>query len=352
MKKIIAIISGLALPFFIFLQGAQLRADEVRNFKDWWVKCDENLYCMASTSIITDKTIGVDYRFSIARTPYAKDWEISLINHVFIPEENSPIDILIDNYKLQFFYGNDFAAYDRLNQYYFLGERAQILFNKIIPASELRIILADKEGQKYNLDFSLHGLSASLLFIDELQNRLGDERSAGSINEGRKIVIDRQPHKLEEDLLTLQIAANNCDPLEDLPHGGNIMSFRLDASSTLHLIPCWAGAYNFAYTAYKQDEYGIEQLLFASYSDETGWSGTKYLVNPHFNERYNRLSDFYKGRGIGDCGSLGLWQWEEYYFILLKYAYKANCDAEVNESEIGNFPAIFVHSDYTEENAK
>ncbi|MCF6343697.1 MAG: DUF1176 domain-containing protein [Devosiaceae bacterium] len=344
MQKILIAISLVILSF-----STAINASEIKQFKDWQVNCDKYDTCSASNFIISDKDIGPDYALSLSHNKYAEFWQLSLIAYAKQPDDNSKITLIIDGDEFSFSGTKEFAAYGKLNQYYFLGEKPQAFFNAMLPASKVNMVFTDIDGNEQNLSFSLNGLSASLLFIDDRQELVGTKKLFGSAPRYESLVSTREPHKISDDIIDLQVLANNCQPLDKMAHGGDVMSFRLDADTSLHLIPCWAGAYNFGYTAYKQDKHEIEQLLFASYTDSLGWTGTKYLVNPYFNERHNRLSDFYKGRGLGDCGSVGLWQWDKHYFKLLKYEHKEECDTSVDNGEevnLGEFPAIFFHDDY------
>ncbi len=344
MQKLLVALS-LVLSFF----STATIASEIKQFKDWQVKCDKYDTCTASNFIISDESIGPDYALSLSHGKYAKFWELSLIAYAKQPDDYSKIKLIIDDDEFSFFGAEEFVAYGKLNQYYFLEEKSQALFNAMLPASKVNMVFINIDGNEQKLNFSLSGLSAALLFIDDRQELVGAKKLFGAIPRDEALVSTREPHKIPDDLIDLQVLANNCQPLDELAHGGDIMSFRLDADTSLHLIPCWAGAYNYGYTAYMQNEYEIEQLLFASYIDDLGWTGTKYLVNPYFNERYNRLRDFYKGRGIGDCGSVGLWQWDKYSFSLLRYEYKAKCggyNEENDEEELGSFPIIYQNERY------
>ncbi len=343
MKQTLLISSLLLVMFSI-----PLNASEIEVFNDWHVKCDDHDNCSASISLTSDRTVGADYTLFVTRQSHGEFWEISLKAYDNKPQTNANIEFNTDKDRIIFSGAKEFAAYNELNQYYFLGEKAQFMLNAMIPASKAKIIFENISGEKKILNFSLSGLSASLLYIEDKQDIVGTKRLVGGAPQNAVLVTAKEPHKIDDKLLELQVKANGCEPLDELVHGEDLMSYRLDATSSLHLIPCWAGAYNFGYTAYKQDEYGAEQLLFASYGDRIGWTGTKYLVNPYFDERYNRITDFYKGRGIGDCGSIGLWQWDKYYFALIKYEYKAKCSTDFDNKEpiIGEFPVIYLNNNF------
>ena len=83
---------------------------------------------------------------------------------------------------------------------------------------------------------------------------------------------------------------------------------RLSVTVRIAAVPCVRGAYNFRLYRVETGEIGgIQTLYFADYTDSHGWSGTDILFNIDLDDT-GRLSAFAKGRGLGDCGSFGLWQ--------------------------------------------
>ncbi len=109
----------------------------------------------------------------------------------------------------------------------------------------------------------------------------------------------------------------------------------LSANARLHLIPCQMAAYNMAVKVIlerKDDESDTstwDTLSFARYSDELGWSASDMLINADIDAETGRLTEFVKGRGIGDCGSVGTWIWNGYGFAMIKYAYEGECNGRL-----------------------
>ena len=107
------------------------------------------------------------------------------------------------------------------------------------------------------------------------------------------------------------------------------VSARLGETQTLFLLPCFTGAYYVVYRVYVFDTRYPRELrpsLFASYSDEMGWSGTDSLINADYDEKTKTLTAFEKGRGLGDCGSIPTYQWAEYGWRMTEYRYWGKCD--------------------------
>ncbi len=335
---------------FIGQSFSALALEAVKNsYKDWEVSCDIYNICTASTASIETKEGMQKDVFSLQRGEYQDYWEISLIANKAEPDQQGLINVSIDDGELDFATGQDFAAYGALNQYYFLEEKAQILLDSLKPANNLTISFSDEAGNNQNRKFSLSGLSAALLFIDEKQNQINIKHIAGKPPRDKMLVTSREPEPFPNYLLAehKNPKFSGCDAIDELAQGSDIESFRLDATNTLFLVPCTAGAYNFSSVAYIKDEFETKMQLFATYWGENGWSGTQYLVNPYFDEKTKIIGDFYKGRGIGDCGTTGVWQWSGYSFRLLEYRAKSECGGEIDDAEeVGDFPIIYQAKDY------
>ncbi len=145
--------------------------------------------------------------------------------------------------------------------------------------------------------------------------------------------------ELPEDVLIMHEREGECDAPEDLPNGDEFIAIPLDGKRTMYLVPCYAGAYNFAHAAYVVEGGDVRRHWFADYSDDLGWTATDVIVNPDWEGGgLGRLAIFNRGRGIGDCGSTGLWQVREGRLRMLRFAYKGDCDGL---GEPGEFPVVF-----------
>ena len=114
---------------------------------------------------------------------------------------------------------------------------------------------------------------------------------------------------------------------------------KLGEDKTLYVIVCEVFAYNatFAlYVASKGDAANAERLSFAEPSKELGWSGTTTLYNVTFDAAARTLKALYKGRGVGDCGTAGVWRWTAAGFKLIEYRAKPGCNGKA-----GVWPVIY-----------
>lgn len=103
----------------------------------------------------------------------------------------------------------------------------------------------------------------------------------------------------------------------------------LTENHTLYLLPCFAGAYNVVYRVYVLDKRypnEVRPSFFAGYSDEMGWFGQQQLINASYDAKTKTLTAFEKGRGLGDCGSIPTYQWNEYDWRMLEYRHWGPCD--------------------------
>ena len=157
----------------------------------------------------------------------------------------------------------------------------------------------------------------------------------------------QQPRTAEQTAADLQLvldrhlAESRCeDPATELMRNIEPVIAQLSKTAILYAIPCTAGAYNITYRIYLRETGeigGVETLHFATWSGEYGWSGTDLLFN--IDADGPRLSAFYKGRGLGDCGTAAEWVWRDYAYRLKRYAAQETCDGILAE----NWPVIFEY---------
>jgi hypothetical protein len=57
------------------------------------------------------------------------------------------------------------------------------------------------------------------------------------------------------------------------------------------------------------------------------------LTEPDFDPATKTLKSFHKGRGVGDCGSIGEWTWGNGNFNLKRFWHKEPCDGQPFDDE-------------------
>jgi invasion protein IalB len=346
LAQILVVLATIAAPPQISAQEHNPSsgvAQEAKVFADWQAACQpETGYCVASALVNPNPASGAvaDYVLQLARQEKGIYWEVSLTTIFDLPAIDTPVTVQIDSTTLALTPYRDLAAFGAPNNFYLLGDAAQFVLDKMVPGKRIAFSYANEFNQPTSIRFSLNGLGAALVWIDEQQRRLGAERVArdAPIGLGDPLTTRTAFARLPGPLSTLHRAYADCDPPEDLPNANEIGIYALTGTSTLYMLPCTAGAYNFSYRLYIENEFELTPLLFAYYSERFGWRGAEVLVNPEFDPETGTLTSFYKGRGPADCGTRGTWVWDEYAFKMIRYRTKDLCDFT---GEPGQFPQVY-----------
>lgn len=111
-----------------------------------------------------------------------------------------------------------------------------------------------------------------------------------------------------------------------------------ELSAGLHLVEiyCWRAAYNFGSILFAVDpkEPAKARLLrFKTLGEKGKLIDTYQLSSPSYDEKTKKLGSAHKGRGVGDCGSVGEWHWRGKDFVLTRYWNKDACDGEPFDNE-------------------
>ena len=178
-------------------------------------------------------------------------------------------------------------------------------------------------------------VAAALLWIDERQGRLGTvaalvrrgDRPASDIPAAPVApVVTPAPAVSQtgfgESGQTLPAALEALPAVkacrEETAHSDwinkEVMSARLDASTELWAVPCFAGAYNIGHDWYLTGPGGRNPrpLQLPSSNGETS-TGT---INGGYAANARTIVAFAKGRGPGDCGIAQTWTWTGRTFVL------------------------------------
>lgn len=306
-------------------------AAEQRTFKDWQVLCRDDGYCTA-TSTVTGQPQAADasYAMHIGRPAQQTYWEMSFTATPTVPDEWGDFVFAVDEKPTTFSGRNEIGAYGSPDQLFLLGDKAQTLMDALMPGRTLSVSFADTKGDAYKAAFSLSGLTAALLWIDEKQHRIGSERVASAAPYGLTPAGSEQQTTPEvpADLLDLRNADRECRPLEEIANSRDFVVAELGEGYTLYVLPCDSAAYNFASEVYVYDGAEYRRQYFADYAASTGWTGAPILFSADYDKEAKTLTSFYKGRGIGDCGTQGSWVWTGSLFEMTEYRSKEDCDGK------------------------
>jgi hypothetical protein len=93
-------------------------------------------------------------------------------------------------------------------------------------------------------------------------------------------------------------------------------------------IPCWRAAYQGGSIFFVVNPAIPEKARFLRFQvwDAKGPTWTYSLTDPDYDPKSKKLMSFHKGRGVGDCGSIGRWKWVNGNFVLAGYWFKEKCD--------------------------
>lgn len=344
----------MRLLFFIFLalfpttSQAQNFGETREYFSDWLAACRPNGYCSATTYVNprlldtkdTNANTAADYVLRVGRHETGTYWEISLTTIAAMPAEYANIVIDIEGAQTTFNSRFGYGAYSSVNDFFFLSTNAQQILDQMVAGNRAIFEFEGEDSLPKTANFSLSGLSASLIWIDEKQRRLGSERVVYAAPIGLTPVSAEFPRSVPPQLIVQHTQNPDCDAFEDLPGAHRVITEQVDEEHYIYLIPCATGAYNSEYKAYEGNDDYFTPVYFAEFSETGGWSGTPFIVNPTYDYDTNILTSKYFGRSLGDCGSAGKWVWDtEYYrFAMLEYRLKERCDGQ---GEPGVFPLVF-----------
>jgi len=117
-------------------------------------------------------------------------------------------------------------------------------------------------------------------------------------------------------------------PFKEAAEGINVEA--LDGKLKLVELPCWRAAYQAGSIFFAVDPAapGKARLLQFEYWGGKKRSTTFSLTLPDFSADTKTLMSFNKGRGVGDCGSIGEWVWSGSDFKLTGFWVKDDCDGE------------------------
>lgn len=316
-------------------------------FKDWLTACRPTTgYCSATTYINPNPPSGAvaDYILRVGRAQQARDWEISLTTVATMPTKDSFLVVEDGPDTLYFNRPLSLAAYGAINDLFFLGNDATRLLQKMLAKQTLTIEL-DTETGRQSLQFSLSGLTASMLWIDDQQDAVGSPRVAGyaPADYERAFALPTPPSDIPQPVADLHFEGDVCDfePIDVENAGWEVM--QLDQENSLFMLPCSSGAYNLLSRFYIWNPTRQTATVqhFVDYGDTSGWTSVDYLVNPYLDPHRLTISSFSKFRGLGDCGSAGTWQWAGYGLQLREYHYQPTCGLDYDENADLTFPQIF-----------
>ena len=192
-----------------------------------------------------------------------------------------------------------------------------------------------KSGDKVLGAVSLDGSSAALRWIDDQQKRAGTvtalvakgPKPASAVPSAPPLPVVRLAAAVSQEgvpdapaALLADERVKTCADEYDADADRVPSAVRLSATEYLWYVPCGSGAYNFT------------TLFLISRADGSGLRGAGFdldepdmLINANYDPRTRLLDSFYKGRGLGDCGSEAQWAWDGTAFRLVLLRQMTDC---------------------------
>lgn len=308
---------------------------EVKIFKDWYVACDNIWSCEAGTlsddgsEQFTAQVVrirregGPDAPFRIELTPQEE-------------QAKGPAKLVIDGGKPLT------GKPDSEGDSWLDEEQSMAIARGLANGKSARVVLSDGKA----IPISLAGSSAALRYIDAVQQRGGT--SGAIVATGAKPDSAQPP---ETPQLTAR-AATGTFALPDLKAYPQVIAdsgceYRMEGAEdsveplgqrggkdqALVLIACDSGAYNFGSAVMiaerpLNDSKARWTFRNARFDSETGWGDAEQVaqvVNASFDPATGRLSEYAKGRGIGDCGTANQYVWDGEQFRLAERHEMGEC---------------------------
>jgi hypothetical protein len=311
--------------------------------RDWEVYCDEVLTCRMQTRPSGENIYTIEFE----RKPSA-DAEVTFsLSHRGQLKTGSQIVFTIPGESQTFVLPVEAGEFT--NGVWRFGNPG--ILSNLIPAmragTSMQITIETDQGV-FSETASLSGSSAVMLFTDEVQDRLGKTDALVATGDGMPTGRQSRARSLDgmNELPPAVLArwknhADECAGMdgEDLIASFSGYEIKLDERSTVSVfvIPCGGpGAYNLIYAGFLFDsETGIARTLAFPTLSAKGPTVTYTIINVSWDEAGSRLTAFYKGRGLGDCGTASAWQWDNNgpwgAFILVEERSKEDCDGKDDE---------------------
>lgn len=293
---------------------------EVHNFENWAVACDNGLTCQA-VSLMPEGQFDENSRILLLERGPEADAPLQL---TLVGLEAAPAQMVVYDDPIPARFTASGGDYDIA-----LENRATFV-ERTSYADQL--VIRNAAGASIGA-VSLSGLPEALLYIDERQGRL---RTPGAlVRTGRSgavpapppvPVVQAAPVTSEAPLVIppariTQLRREAGCSIDEIGGPDDVVTGALGGGRTLVLLACGAGAYNISGVVFVARREGGRILIVPAqfdlpledYEEE---QGRRILVNGDWNQGEMALSDFSKGRGLGDCGTRSTYHWDGARFRL------------------------------------
>ncbi|WP_170984328.1 DUF1176 domain-containing protein [Rhodoligotrophos defluvii] len=315
---------------------------QLKSFKDWVIGCDNTRRC---TALGLTPENGSDGYIAIKRDGVAESAPtLTLVVLMQSRFRRPTLSVQLDGKAPD----GKSSWRARIAQPYarvvVTGADAMKLIDAFRQAKTLTLRLSER-GRKAidSAPVSLAGSAAALLYMDDQQQRV--DTTTALVKKGPEAAqaVPQPPASPVHDALPMVEIANPPPPPAGIPAADDEncqaydpLALKVNAISTVWGICSNAAAYNFDYRFWIDGAAGPQELAFSMPGSRE--SATSVLTNPGLSESGRVLSAFYKGRGLGDCGTISDWVWDGIGFKLLSYSAMDTCSGVAPD----DWPVLFT----------
>ncbi|PLW74855.1 DUF1176 domain-containing protein [Cohaesibacter celericrescens] len=333
--------SLLSALLFLFSLSLPLHASAYKEVKDVNVWCDTSMRCTLSLS---PKTFDGVTSLSLLRANKLNNaLSLKFTSQVAI-EDGTRFFLSIDGKDSLSLIADATSIQDNGRDYV---ETNPDVIDWVVTGMKSGATISVKQsggGQSVTSIFSLSGSVAGMIFMDEYQDLLNtpyalqvkgskaaSQRLAISAVDNREQVPAVIWDKWFRDENAVCHFYNNSERLGF----GDGFRFSLRAGD-LYGLPCGSpGAYNQIYIFFHvplDESQSIQMVPFILDGNDTAEDNGPDIWNIDFNASTYRLNSFFKGRGLGDCGTLSRWDLHEegqnVFFEAVEIREKGECDGD------------------------
>ncbi|WP_273726597.1 DUF1176 domain-containing protein [Brucella gallinifaecis] len=321
-----AILAGAVLAATVVSSGPASAA--FKEIRDSWVQCDFASNCTLALKSTGDGPLS----FSLYRSSAVNAQPMLRLSGFDTAAKTGKLAVAVDGKPVISF---DLSAIK-------LDDGQGYYEN---PADVKKLIDAMRAGQKLTLQYngktytySLSGFVGGLIYMDEQQSLNGTvaalqakgNKPAPQASDVSLISsINELPEAIRKDF-SGEDSTCGPDSGDSFQNGGG---FNAKIADGLNLIamPCGSpGAYNQSYVFYSQSGDKVVPISLPTISDE-GPTTVDDAWNIDWSQGSKSLTAFFKGRGIGDCGTYDVWKATDdeegkVRFVLVEERSKGDCD--------------------------
>jgi len=311
--------------------AAMAHPSELKTFKDWTVGCDNGRACHMTSLMPEDGDWDSPVTLSLERDPAAN----APVKVTLMPGPDAVAGFVVIGGKRLALRGKQASG-----DYVFDAAGATEVIKAIRNQPSIEVL--DRKGTSLGA-ISLAGASAALLYIDDAQKRTGTVTALARPGSAAAATVPPPPSlptvrsaavagAKEIAISAAQMAKvrkdHQCIPEQKDWPGYDVETHAIDANHTLILMGCGAGAYNYSSVPLiaTRTRTGIDvKVAQFDLKQSQGDSGDPLLVNADWVPTDGTLTEFAKGRGIGDCGTGNDYAWDGGRFRLVNQITMGEC---------------------------